>query len=110
MPRLLMTVALLAVAACQASPPQPAVTPPAPAVRPTDVELPAGGAIWAADKDASPASERVRFVPSGSAVRASRWQDAIPDDRPSWLPDAPEDPERYIVPDEWYSDSIAALR
>jgi hypothetical protein len=31
------------------------------------------------------------------------------DERPSWLPEVPHNPERYPQPQQWYRDSIAAL-
>ena len=109
MPRLPIALSLLAMAACQAGPPGHSVAPPPPPARPTDPVLPVARANWNAGQDASPASEPGRVVPGPIRHHAPRQEHTIPDDRPSWLPGAPDDPERYTVPDEWYSDTIAAL-
>ena len=109
MRRLPIALCLLAMASCQAVPPGPSAVPPAPAARRTDLVLPVARANWNAVQEASPASEPGRVVPGPIRHHAPRQEHTIPDDRPSWLPGAPDDPERYTVPDEWYSDTIAAL-
>jgi hypothetical protein len=90
-------------------------TPPRPAAQPGPLLHPSTPAHPTA-RSASGVPGRASDAPAATPLPGGfRWPSAPrgwspADERPSWLPDLPANPERYPEPRDWYRDSIAALQ